>query len=77
MGGAGAFGFVQLAKNKVNEQLVAIKFLERGPDKVCTRHLEFVVEKWPIVESPLLAECLWTTGFMVLVACSKPKTHLG
>lgn len=30
----GAFGFVQLARNKVNGQLVAIKFLERGPDKV-------------------------------------------
>ena len=30
----GAFGFVQLARNKNNGQLVAIKFLERGPDKV-------------------------------------------
>jgi len=29
----GAFGFVQLARNKNNGQLVAIKFIERGPDK--------------------------------------------
>ena len=37
MDNAGAFGFVQLAKNKINGQLVAIKFLERGPDKVRIR----------------------------------------
>lgn len=32
----GAFGFVQLARNRRNGHLVAIKFLERGPDKVIT-----------------------------------------
>ena len=42
MGDAGAFGFVQLAKNKINGQLVAIKFLERGPDKVCSGCENFV-----------------------------------
>ena len=33
---SGAFGFVQLARNRRNGHLVAIKFLERGRDKVST-----------------------------------------
>jgi len=40
---AGAFGFVQLARNKTSGQLVAIKFLERGPDKV-TKHVGREIE---------------------------------
>ncbi|CAK0781377.1 hypothetical protein CVIRNUC_005358 [Coccomyxa viridis] len=35
----GAFGFVQLCRNKRSGQLVAIKFLERGRNKI-TKHVE-------------------------------------
>ena len=49
---AGAFGFVQLARNKNNGSLVAIKFLERGPDKVSSgAHLLdkcSLKESWPL-----------------------------
>lgn len=59
---SGTFGFVQLCKDKTTQELVAIKFIERG-EKVCTGLTRLSGQTWRrCMHGGVPRGCRWAHG---------------